>query len=178
MTSHFRTLYNSTFVVDFPSAYFRLQLLAYINTFRRLHGTGPVILSEQITTQAQLWAKKISSEGVSKLDPNTKFGVNLYTGSGSREELAHSCVVTWYESVRNYDWASPKVSVNSMHFTQLVWQTSFNVGVGVARGLRGRFYVVAYFDPPGNKGRKLKENILPYTGTLRATSKIDFARKS
>ena len=56
------------------------------------------------------------------------------------------------------------MSVKSLQFTQLVWEDSVRVGVGMARGLRGRFYVVVYFDPPGNKAPKIKQNVRPYTG--------------
>ena len=139
--------------------------MEYINRFRRLHGAGPLILSTRISLAAQNWAHTLVSRGTASIDPNTSYGTNVFTRVGLQTGLAQAAVVTWYTSVKHYDWAKHKSKVLASPFVHLIWLSSNFVGVGLARSRTAKFYVVVYFDPmPGNKEPFLKDNVLPYTG--------------
>lgn len=47
------------------------------------------------------------------------------------------------------------------HFTQLVWASSRELGVGKARSRQGKTVVVAMYRPPGNVCGLFEENVLP-----------------
>lgn len=152
----------------FVSDGFRIEVVEYINRFRRLHGAGPLILSTRISTIAQKWAQTLVTRGTASIDPNTNYGTNVFTKVGSQTELAQTSVVTWYTSVKYYDWANRKLKVLALPFIHLIWLSSNFVGVGLTRSPTAKFYVVVYFDPmPGNKPPPvLKDNVLPYTGIV------------
>ncbi|EDO31155.1 predicted protein, partial [Nematostella vectensis] len=139
------------------------------NVFRRLHGVGPVILSDVMNEEAQKWALHISKLGGAARDPKISYGSNMCIQSGRRASLAKDCVFDWYDGVVNYDWHTHELSTKFMQFVQLVWRDSLYVGVGGVKGTQGRFYVVVYFDPPGNVKTTMKENVLGYTGDNKGT---------
>lgn len=138
--------------------------MEYINVFRRIHGVGPVILSDDITPKAQKWALYISSLGTGKTDPNSPYGRTISLRYGKQETIAKECVYEWYDTVKDYDWQDNTVSTKSMNFVQMIWKSSLRVGVGVVRGGRGRYYVVVYYDEPGNKVGEMEDNVPGYTG--------------
>jgi len=118
---------------------------------------------------AQNWAQTLISRGTASIDPNTGYGTNVFTKIGAQTGLAQTSVVTWYTSVKHYDWARRQLKVLALPFIHLIWLSSNFVGVGLSRSPTAKFFVVVYFDPmPGNKPPSLlKENVLPYTGTFK-----------
>jgi len=50
------------------------------------------------------------------------------------------------------------------HFTQLVWKSSREVGIGRAQSRDGKWFVVANFFPAGNYVGRNAENVLPPSG--------------
>ena len=156
---------NGTFVLYFVSSdTFRMDIVEYINVFRRIHGVGPVILSDDITSKAQKWALYISSLGTGKTDATSPYGKTICLRYRKRKNLAKECVYDWYNTVKDYDWQDNTISTKSMNFVQMIWMSSLRVGVGVVRGGRGRFYVVVYYDEPGNKPNEMKDNVPGFTG--------------
>ena len=152
---------------DLILAGFRIEIVEYINRFRRLHGAGPLILSTRISVAAQNWAQTLVARGATSIDPNTSYGTNVYTRVGTQTGLAQTVVITWYTAVKYYDWARRKPKVLALPFIHMIWLSSNFVGVGLARSPSSKFYVVVYFDPiPGNKDPLLKDNVLPYTGIM------------
>lgn len=57
-------------------------------------------------------------------------------------------------------WNYPKL-LFSGHFTQVVWKSSKELGVGRARTQDGKWLVVANYLPAGNFMGKYKENVMP-----------------
>ncbi|XP_048578870.1 uncharacterized protein LOC5502029 [Nematostella vectensis] len=155
---------------------FRVRIVEYINVFRRLHGVGPVILSDVMNEEAQKWALHISKLGGAARDPKTSYGSNMCIQSGRRASLAKDCVFDWYDGVVNYDWHTHELSTKFMQFVQLVWRDSLYVGVGGVKGTQSRFYVVVYFDPPGNVKTTMKENVLGYTDVFLAMPQVPCPR--
>ena len=53
--------------------------------------------------------------------------------------------------MKDYNFSYGGFAMNTGHFTQLVWSSSRQLGVGVSQSTKtGRFYVVMKYDPPGN----------------------------
>ena len=47
------------------------------------------------------------------------------------------------------------------HFTQLVWTSTKEIGVGVAKGPKGNWVVCCNYSPPGNYSGMYAECVLP-----------------
>lgn len=101
--------------------------------------------------------------------PNARdIGQNVYCrlnvkepGDVGGQEVAGS----WYSACRQYDYLKEPdilhVSVNAGHFTQLIWASSCDVGIGIARSRAGKVMVVANYRPAGNISGQFQENVLP-----------------
>lgn len=61
-----------------------------------------------------------------------KFGENLALGTGSTYNV-EAAVQSWYDEMEHYDYKNHGFSTNTGHFSQVVWQGSNQLGVGVAK---------------------------------------------
>jgi hypothetical protein len=138
-----------------------MNLLREINTMRLLHGAGPLLLERNMSQAAQKAAVTISKR-VSVPDVSETYGINTchINGSTPGEKAAKQCISTWYKTVKDLDWPSPRVTTKSAQFARLVWKATTHVGIGVSGS-----NVVVYFDPPSNEVESAKDNISPVTGT-------------
>ena len=129
-----------------------------------MHAATPLQLSLDLTNKAELWATQLANEDKEKFDVNSKYGQNIFSTKQTNDAVTQS-VQSWYNAIRFYDFHSAKGSLKSAYFTQLVWAGSKAVGIGKAKSASGKTYIVALFDPPGNKGNYL-HNVLPVTGKI------------
>ena len=127
-----------------------------------MHAAAPLQLSQELTKKADVWASQLANQDKEKIDVNSKYGQNIFS-SEDQENLAARSVRSWYNGIRFYDFHAAKSSLKSEYFTQLVWVASQEVGIGKAVSASGKTYVVALFDPPGNKGEYL-HNVKPVSG--------------
>lgn len=67
----------------------------------------------------------------------------------------------WYEEHDQYRYGNPGFSKQTGHFTQIVWQSSKEMGVGTAVSSSGAQFVVARYQPPGNVRGQFLENVKP-----------------
>lgn len=63
---------------------------------------------------------------------NSGYGENIYMASGGNLKGADA-VRSWYEEIGQYNWNSPSFQGNTGHFTQVVWKSSTELGVGFAK---------------------------------------------
>jgi hypothetical protein len=69
-------------------------------------------------------------------------------------------VKKWLKEGRNYKYGSNGTR-ETENFTQLVWRSSQEIGVGRARSEDGNWwYGVVVFDPPGNIPNQYANNVL------------------
>ena len=76
--------------------------------------------------------------------------------------LAKSCVESWYDEIKKYDYKYSKFSEETGHFTQLIWAGSKKLGVGLGYAEKDRmhtFICVAHYYPPGNVIGDFKKNV-------------------
>lgn len=58
---------------------------------------------------------------------------------------------SWYDEMKQYTWNSePKASFKAAQFSQMVWKSSKELGIGVGRTKSGKVIVVASYYPRGN----------------------------
>lgn len=66
-------------------------------------------------------------------------------------------VEVWYAERKKY---TGTYSPESGHFSQIVWDGTVELGVGVAQSTAGQVFVVAYYFPPGNIQGEHAKNVL------------------
>ena len=127
--------------------------------------------SAEISQKANNWAQKLAVDGAEQIDPNSTYGALVCSHLGN--DVAKACAVKWYGTIKDYDWAEPKLLVKASPFTQLVWKKSSHVGIGIAEGTSnikrqnlgsGKYFVVVYFEPRQSDLQDIKENVFPATG--------------
>ncbi|KAL9928092.1 uncharacterized protein ACN427_004174 [Glossina fuscipes fuscipes] len=68
----------------------------------------------------------------------------------------------WYNEIEHYDFEKSVFSIETGHFTQLVWKDSANLGVGYKK-VGNKLYLVCHYKPSGNIKGKYKTMVLPKT---------------
>jgi len=141
------------------SAY-RAQSLKEQNIRRSKHQfTGPLKGSAAVNRIAQAYAQHLADIGVMEHSGRPGYGENLAMSGGVADltdastcaQLATEFVNMWYDEIKNYDWSDPTFSMNTGHFTQLVWNTTTTVGSGLAMSKgTNMVFAVANYLPPGN----------------------------
>jgi hypothetical protein len=86
-------------------------------------------------------------------------GQNLAYYSGGTLTAAHTAEM-WYDEYKNYSFNNPGFSSGTGHFTQMVWLSTKEIGIGrVVKGITT--YVVANYTPPGNVVGQFDQNVKP-----------------
>jgi hypothetical protein len=69
---------------------------------------------------------------------------------------------SWYDEIKYYSFSNPGFSMQTGHFTQVVWKGSKQLGVGIAFANNGnKAIVVANYSPPGNYLGQFPNNVYP-----------------
>ena len=77
------------------------------------------------------------------------------------EEAGSTAAKLWYSEKGNYSYSYPKLDEKNDAFTQMVWKSTEELGMGCARDLQTNdMYVVALYRPAGNDKRLLRANVL------------------
>ncbi|KAK5639994.1 hypothetical protein RI129_010805 [Pyrocoelia pectoralis] len=132
---------------------FSLDVLKVHNEFRRKHGVPELKLNKEICSLATEWAEHCSKSGNIAHRPNNSHGENIfymYSSDFSHVPLARDVVKTWYDEVKDYVFGSESIKFNTLHFTQVIWKGTTELGVGMAKNSKGQTYVVANYSPRGN----------------------------
>ncbi|XP_059100151.1 cysteine-rich secretory protein 1-like isoform X1 [Peromyscus eremicus] len=120
--------------------------------------------SNDARVNAQRWASQCTYEhsALEARTTNLICGENIfmssYPASWSR------AIQTWYDEAKDFKFGSGPKSPNAIigHYTQIVWNTSYQVACGVAKcyGELLKFLYVCHYCPPGNFVRR---QYIPYT---------------
>ncbi|XP_029366956.1 Golgi-associated plant pathogenesis-related protein 1-like [Echeneis naucrates] len=142
---------------------FQQAFLEAHNTYRAKHATPPLTLSSELTAAAQKWADYLLAANTLK-HSDTQDGENVFTMSSSAtiKLTGKEAVDSWYNEIKDYNWAHPGFSGNTGHFTQVVWKESTELGVGMATDGK-RAFVVGQYRPAGNMSMAgyFEKNVLP-----------------
>ncbi|CEF66094.1 CAP domain-containing protein [Strongyloides ratti] len=137
----------------------KTKLLAEMNAYRRHNHASPLKLNQHLSTKAQQHAKAYASSRVLyKIIHMRKYGELVVV---SQKNNAIQIARNWYIKGDNYNYKNSR-SQNKYfdEFTQLVWKSSTNIGIGIAQK-KYHLVVVCLFNPPGNKRNQYISNVLP-----------------
>ncbi|XP_037708184.1 Golgi-associated plant pathogenesis-related protein 1-like [Drosophila subpulchrella] len=113
---------------------FEQQVLNAHNYYRAMHNAPPLTLNPKLSELASNWANKLMTKNHLKHSQNG-YGENIYWASFSKQE-GKDVVKAWYNEISLYNWNNPSFSKQTGHFTQLVWKSSTELGVGFAKRLK------------------------------------------
>uniref|UniRef100_A0AAY4EIA1 SCP domain-containing protein n=1 Tax=Denticeps clupeoides TaxID=299321 RepID=A0AAY4EIA1_9TELE len=146
---------------------FEKEFLDAHNTYRQKHGAPPLTMSRELSISAQKWAEKLLAANILK-HSDTDDGENLFYASSSSPKK-YSAVDKWYNEIEKYKFSRPGFQSGTGHFTQVVWKSSKELGLGVATDGR-TIIVVGQYHPAGNFTNPgyFQENVLPEGPTTPA----------
>src|SRR5262245_42896813 len=134
-------------------------LLEAHNDLRDKHCAPPLAWSDKLARIAQRWVDGLARRGCALEHSGGRYGENLAGGSAGAlgpEEVAEM----WYDEGERYNFKRGGFSMNTGHFTQLVWRSSERLGCGMA-SCRGLEIWVCNYDPAGNVEGEYRDNVLP-----------------
>jgi uncharacterized protein YkwD len=134
-------------------------LLDAHNRYRAQHCAPPLTWSPKLEQFAQQWANKLKDDGCKFGHSGGRYGENLAAGTTKTLD-GTSVTAMWYDEIKLYDFKSGGFSMETGHFTQVVWKASTQLGCAKTT-CRGMDIWVCEYDPPGNVERGYRANVLP-----------------
>lgn len=135
------------------------QFVAAHNRVRAKHCAGPLTWSSKLAIYAQQWADTLKSKGCAFGHSGGQYGENLAAGTEGVLD-PEATVAMWYDEIKLYKFPDGGFSMQTGHFTQLVWRGTTQVGCGHAQ-CNGNDIWVCEYDPPGNWDGEYRTNVLP-----------------
>ncbi len=135
------------------------RLIAAHNQVRAQHCAAPLTWSPKLAAVAQQWANSLREQGCKFGHSGGQYGENLAAGTTGAMS-PEAVVAMWYDEVKGYSFQQPGFSMQTGHFTQVVWRGTTQVGCGLAQ-CKGNDIWVCEYDPPGNWEGQYREQVLP-----------------
>ncbi|PSN32010.1 hypothetical protein C0J52_18086 [Blattella germanica] len=132
------------------------------NKFRRLHGVPDLKLSKELCNLAQDWANTLAREEKLNHRPDNKYGENVYckiSTDANTTATAENACEQWYAEIKVHQFGQEPKVLKSGHFSQMIWKSTEEIGMGMARSKAGRIFIVANYNPKGNVIGKFAENV-------------------
>ena len=132
--------------------------MTYINVFRHLHAVGPLLANDNIQKAAQQAATKFAVTQDKNSATNSAYSSNFCIFTGNQKNLPQTCVVSWYSTIGDHQWCNPQTKGPALPFVNMIWKSSTQVGIGVAKGTGLKYFLVVYFKL---QDTKLEGNVPP-----------------
>ena len=134
------------------------KILEHHNLVRSEVGVPNLEWSRELAAYAQEWADHLAKNGCrmehrkNPLIHNESVGENIYWGSSSEVFHPIDASWSWYSEKKMYKFGKfGKGNWQATgHYTQMIWRSTRQVGVGVAICKTGALMVVASYAPAGN----------------------------
>ncbi len=134
------------------------SLLAAHNDSRAEHCAPPLTWSAELAATAQDWANQLATGCTFEHKPNNRFGENLAGGSPGMLD-GRAVTAMWYDEVAKYRFPDGGFSMETGHFTQVVWKGTTQIGC--AKATCSMDLWVCEYDAPGNMQGAYRANVLP-----------------
>ncbi|XP_044574347.1 uncharacterized protein LOC123258417 isoform X3 [Cotesia glomerata] len=145
------------------------------NYYRNRHGVPALRLNKQLCKTSQDWANILATKGRLEHRANIEYGENLYCMWSSNPKTivnGDEPVNDWYAEETQHQYNREPTTLKTGHFTQIVWRSSTELGVGMARNRNGEVYVVCNYNPAGNFLGSFMENVLPPVESTSSPSRF------
>lgn len=136
------------------------RFVAAHNAVRAKHCAPPLSWNPKIAAVAQKWAESLRDQGCKfGHSGNQQYGENLAAGTEGVLD-PEATVKMWYDEIEKYKFPDGGFSMQTGHFTQVVWKATTEVGCGHAT-CKGNDIWVCNYAPFGNVEGEYRENVLP-----------------
>lgn len=129
------------------------------NAVRAKHCAAPLTWSPKLAAVAQKWADTLRDKGCAFGHSGGQYGENLAAGTEGVLD-PEATVKMWYDEIEKYKFPNGGFSMETGHFTQVVWRGTTQVGCGHSQ-CKGNDIWVCNYDPAGNWDGQYRENVLP-----------------
>lgn len=130
------------------------EIVEHHNKARKEFNIAPLKWSATLAAYAQAWADSLVADGACnfKHRQNGDYGENIYMASSSASFKPVTASLAWYAEKERYTYSKigEPGSAKAMHYTQMIWKNTTEVGVGMAVCNNGNVVVVANYNPSGN----------------------------
>lgn len=113
---------------------------------------------------AENWAYECARNQNFVRKSDHSYGSNLYMVSSSNKNFsptAKEIIDKWYDESKKFRYNSENIDNNLLHFTQIIWKTTTDFGMGIAKNEQGEHYIVALYNPRGNFVGEFGKNVPP-----------------
>lgn len=138
------------------------------NEYRAKHHDEALIWSDDIAAKAQKLAETLADKKTLEIAKDLEkegYGENVAKVWATFKNAGEAAAKMWYSQSDNYHFEDPHLDENTGQFAQVVWKSTKELGMGVAKSIddvNNRYvYVTALYRPPGNVEAVLRENVLP-----------------
>ena len=124
------------------------------NQARAEAGTAALMWHAGLSHDAQQWADHLASidRGLQHSQNRNNQGENLAAFSGTVSEPHREASKLWYQE--KAAWPGGIIMANAVHchghYTQMIWNSTSYLGMGIATSRSGKLYIVARYYPAGN----------------------------
>jgi uncharacterized protein YkwD len=134
-------------------------LLDSHNRVRAQHCAAPLTWSPRLASAAQAWANSLRAQGCKFGHSGGKYGENLAAGTSGTLD-GEAVTAMWYDEHKQYSFRNGGFSMDTGHFTQVVWRGTTQMGCATTSCNNMDIWVCEY-DPPGNVETQYRQNVLP-----------------
>ena len=154
---------NNRKLASFDLETVRKNILENHNYHRKRHQVGSLVRSSDLESIAQSYSQTLASTGKFAHSGNKYngdyMGENLYMSFGSIITGTDASQM-WYDEKELYDFNNQGFSMDTGHFTQLVWKGSKQLGCGASCSNYGCYITCNYY-PAGNYIDQFTSNVFP-----------------
>jgi pathogenesis-related protein 1 len=131
-----------------PPTFSAHELLDAHNSARAWVGSPPLVWSRPLAGDARRWADQLLATHAFAQQPNDPHGENLFMVAGG-SVTPTAVVQTWIAERGDYKPDTNTCAGVCIHYTQVVWRTTHEVGCGMAFDGYRQVWVCEY-EPRGN----------------------------
>ncbi|XP_067136609.1 Golgi-associated plant pathogenesis-related protein 1-like [Centruroides vittatus] len=158
------------------------QMYTRHNNYRYLHNSPLLCWSAELAEFSQVWANKIAEKGYLQYSENPSLGENIVIVDLQECPTGEEIVDKWYEERKYYDYDKPGWSKSTFHFSQMIWRSSSEIGVGVQKFKnKNCAAIVVNYKPCGNDnlpGEYKKNVLMPKPVNLKDIKKRNSCQNS
>lgn len=132
------------------------KILDHHNKARKELSILPLTWSPKLAAYAQAWADSLASNENCPLEHRQKrlYGENIFMSGASPAFDPLQASMAWYSEKEKYTYG--KIGEGgqwdkTLHYTQMIWEKTTEMGVGMATCANGNIIIVANYNPAGNR---------------------------